>query len=531
MRKKNINDSIRIIGLMLLLFLSNHVIAQKKYNIEIKNSDSLAFAKVNGESYTKLIGHVHFEHENTIIYCDTAYNYKRKNTMEAIGHVRILQGDSITITAKKLIYNSVTKLAQLRQDVVYRDDSITMYTDHLDYQMAEKLAYYFNGGKIVDSKNVLVSEKGYYDTKIKFASFKDDAILTTPEAVIKGDTLQYDLNSDIAYFKGPTTIEKKDGTTLDAYEGKYITRTEKSEIEKGVIESGDQALEGDALYFDDLKKYYTATNNVKLISTSDEVIITGDFGKYWAEDSLTKIYGKALLKKAFNDDTLYLSADTLIRIDNPDPAKRRLLAYNNVSIYNTDLQGKSDSLAYHLADSVIYFYGDPLIWNEGNQIEADSINIEIKNDAIDRMNLDVNAFVISKDSLLIRHNQIKGRDMIAYFNDNEITKVDVFGNAETIYFVAESDSILFGMNKLQCSDMQIIFEDGEVYTINSYVDPDASLIPPHEIKEPDTRLENYAWREDEKPTKEEVINGVRKKKEKSEEKEETPGVDDSKKER
>ncbi len=482
-------------------------LAQKKYKIRIQNADSLKNGDRNGRKYTKLFGNAHFIHENTIIYCDTAYSFDKTNTMEAIGHVKILQGDSITIIGKKLFYNGNTKLAQFRDDVVYRDDSITIYTDFLDYDMAGKLAYYFNGGKIVDNENVLISDKGYYDTRTKFASFKDNAELTTPQAVITGDTLQYDLNADIAYFKGPTKIAKKDGTILNAYKGKYITRIEKSEIEKGVIESGDQELEGDVLDFDDLKKFYTSTGNVKLTSEKDRVIILGDFGKYWAQDSIIKIYGNAVMKKAFNNDTLYLSADTLVSIDHPDPAKKRLLAYNNVKMYHNEMQGKADSLAYHQADSIIYFYDDPIIWNDGSQIVADSINMIIKNDQIDRMNLTQNSFVISLDSLLIRHNQIKGRDMIAYFRENEINKVDVFGNAESIYFVAENDSILFGMNKILCSDMSILFKNGEVNSINTYVNPDATLFPPHEMKEPDTRLKGYRWREDEKPTKEEVING------------------------
>ena len=480
--------------------------AQKKYRIKIQNADSLKNGVRNGEQYTKLFGNAHFIHENTIIYCDTAYSFDRTNTMEAIGHVKILQGDSITITGKKLFYNGNTKLAQFREDVVYRDDSITIYTDFLDYDMPGKLAYYFNGGKVVDNKNVLISDKGYYDTRTKFSSFKDDAVLTTPEAVISGDTLQYDLNSDIAYFKGPTKIVKKDGTTLNAYKGKYITRIEKSEIEKGVIESGDQVLEGDVLDFNEVTKFYTSTGHVKVISEKDEVIILGDFGKYWAQDSIIKIYGNALMKKAFNDDTLYLSADTLVSIDNIDPKKKRLLAYNNVKVYHNEMQGKADSLAYHQADSIIYFYDDPIIWNGGNQIVADSINMVIRNDQIDRMNMTQNSFVISLDSLLIRHNQIKGRDMIAYFQENKINKVDVFGNAESIYFVAENDTVFFGMNKILCSDMSILFKDGEVNSINTYVNPDATLIPPHEIEEPDTRLKDYRWRQDEKPTKEEVIN-------------------------
>ncbi len=494
---------VKIIALFLLLGFANHSYGQKIIRLQIDSADSLKGSSIS----QKLWGHVKFTHENTIIFCDTAYSYEADNTMEAIGHVKILQGDSITITSKKLFYNGNTKMAKLREDVVYRDDSMTMYTDHLDYDMAAKEAFYFEGGKIVDSKNVLVSEKGYYDTKVKFASFKDDAVLTTPEAIIKGDTLQYDLNTDIAYFKGPTDIEKSDGSTLNATKGRYITRIEKSIIEQGTIVSGDQVLKGDAHDFDDLNKYYTSTGHVKMTSIKDEVIITGEFGKYWASDSLIKVYGNAVMKKAFNGDTLYMSADTLVSIDSPDPSKKRLLAYNNVKLYNKDMQGKADSLAYHLSDSIIYFYNDPVIWNNSNQIEADSINMVMKNDNIDHMNMTDNSFVISNNELLFQYDQVKGKEMIAYFTDNEINKVDVFGNAESLYFVAENDSILFGMNKIVCTDMRILFNDGDVDKINTYVKPDATLTPPHEIKEENTRLENYQWRESEKPTKEEVLSG------------------------
>ena len=54
-----------------------------------------------------------------------------------------------------------TKLAQAK-----------LYTDFLDYDRIINEARYYNGGKLVDSINTLVSRKGYYDATTNFASLR-----------------------------------------------------------------------------------------------------------------------------------------------------------------------------------------------------------------------------------------------------------------------------------------------------------------------------------------------------------------------
>ncbi|MDN5200475.1 OstA-like protein [Fulvivirgaceae bacterium BMA10] len=502
------------INILILLFsvLSTaNVWAQTK--VKLNKAESLQGVEKDGENYSKVVGGVWLQHENTHIWCDTAYRYTNKNALEAIGNVKIKEGDSITITGDRLFYDGNTKLAQMRENVVYRDDSITMYTDFLDYDMQGKLAYYFNGGKVVDSKNVLTSEKGYYNTASKFVSFKEEAILKTPDATIFSDTLQYDLNTDIAYFKGPTEIIKRDSTKLNANDGEYITRIEQSRLKSGTIETRENILSGDKFFFDEIQQFYTVTGNVEMFNKENEIIINGKYAKYWKLEGIIKVYEDALMKKPFNEDTLYLSADTLVSIESEIPEKKRLLAYHNVKVYNIEMQGKADSLSYHLADSTIFMYDDPLIWNQGNQIEADSINMLISNNKIDKMFLSTNSFVISEDSLLQKFNQIKGREMVAHFLENKIDQIDVFGNAESIFFApTEADTILLGLNKTVCSNMIIDFKEGDMNSIKTFVNPDASLIPPHEIQAPDTRLKGFKWRAEDRPTKEEVLYGIRKEK-------------------
>src|SRR5690606_25478988 len=219
---------------------------------------------------------------------------------------------------------------------------------------------------------------------------------------------------------------------------------------------------------------------------------------------LIKVYGHTLMKKEVNMDTLYMTADTLISIEDSIPANKRILAFNNVKIFKSNLQGKADSMAYHNLDSVLFLYEDPILWSDANQITADSINIEIINNAVDRMNTTGNSFVVSSDTVN-NFNQIKGRDMVAHFRNSKIDKVDVSGNGESIYYALEDDTVTVGMNRIICSDMLIRFKEAQVNTISFYTNPDASFFPPHEILEPETKLNGFSWREEEKPTKEEVV--------------------------
>jgi hypothetical protein len=53
--------------------------------------------------------------------------------------------------------------------------------------------------------------------------------------------------------------------------------------------------------------------------------------------------------------------------------------------------------------------------------------------------------------------------------------------------------------------MVIRFVDNKADNMSFYTNPEATFIPPHELDEPDTRLKGFAWREDERPTLENIL--------------------------
>ncbi|MEQ8927942.1 MAG: OstA-like protein [Fulvivirga sp.] len=490
----------------ILLAISLAITVQAQKKVKLKKADKLiGGVDKSGKRFDRFVGNVVFEQNETTIYCDSAILYKKENIVNAFGHVRITEGDSVTITSKRLTYTGDNKMAKLREDVVFKKlKSVTLYTDFLDYDRIRQQARYYNGGKLVDSANVLTSEKGYYQVNTNMASFKKDVVGKNPDYTLESDTLQYHTKTNIVYFRDHTVLTDVEGNVFIYEEGEYNTNIRKSNLAKGEVETETYTLTGNQLFLDDIRKLYRAVGEVEMISKEQDVIITGENSIYYRDKGIAKVYGKALMKKIMDLDTLFLTADTLVAIECKDPAKKRLLAYKNVQIYKSDLQGIADSLAYVTADSMLFFYDDPVLWTEGNQMTADSINVIIANNSIDRLNMNQNSFVVSTDSI-DNFNQIKGREMVAFFNAGKIKKVDVTGNGESLFFALnDEETALVGMNKIFCSSMTINFKLNKADNISFYVNPDASFIPPHELKAPETRLKGFNWRIEQRPEKEAI---------------------------
>ncbi|MFY0654249.1 MAG: hypothetical protein JXQ96_19585 [Cyclobacteriaceae bacterium] len=492
---------LRFFFLLIILFalhLEGHAQRRPKYK-----ADKVEYHGRGKVKFRKLLGHVVFTHESTIVHCDSAYQYPRDNRLEAFGHVHIKDGDSVTITSKKLIYEGKNRLAKLRDDVVYRNSTRTLYTDILDYDLVEKIADFRRRGKLIDEENTLTSNNGRFFSQINYAVFYQDVKLVSPTYDLEADTLEYSSATKIAVTKGPTNIITGDNTTVYAQGGEFKTSIDITIFDEGRIETDEYILEGDELYLDDSTKFYTAIGNVILTSLNEDMIIVGEKGIYDKSLGRSKIFGNPVMKKLMQQDTFFLSADTLVAIESEIEADKRILAYYDVKLFKENLQGKCDSMSYFIADSSIIMYEDPILWNNKSQIEADSIDLFLKNDVIDKMVMRRNSFLSSIDTLG-QYNQMKGRKMIAYFDGGVINTMDINGNGESLYYALEGDSLVIGLNKILCGDMKIWFEKSNPKYISFKNQPEGQLIPPHEITPDKSQLEGFAWRGNERPKLHEV---------------------------
>lgn len=506
--------SFKICAMILMCLASFRLTAQEAQG-QIKEEDKVTLERADILEKTpdkpnvkKLIRRVVIRHKGTVLYCDSAYQYESKNSVVTFGNVQLQGEDGTRLSADSMSYDGNTQVARaIGKRVVLIDEKMQLTTKALDYDMASGVAYYYNGGEIVDSEKTLTSATGSYDTNSKIFYFKKDVELISKKdgQKINTDDLTYNTISKLAFFQGPTKIKAKDG---DIYteKGTYNTETQVSNFTgRTNVQDDNYYLAGDTVYFENSQKIGYAQGNVEMRSKKDSIIVFGDFGWFRGKEGESKIYGDCLMLNISNNDTLFVKADTMYSISTQDKTKRLLLAYPNTKIYRKDLQGKCDSLAYNRNDSTIRFFEDPVLWNEGSQMLADSIWIQMANNKIDRMHLRNKAFLIQQDSLK-RFNQLKGKNMEAFFRRNQIQKMEIRGNSQNIYFVVEKDTLLTGMNRVDCSDMNVRFLENNKLSRITYINQaEASFIPPHELVEPQTKLKDFKWRIAEKPKRKDMV--------------------------
>ncbi|MBD1396792.1 LPS export ABC transporter periplasmic protein LptC [Pontibacter sp. JH31] len=478
---------------------------QSQDRVELQSADSLEGGTFNGRRINKLLGNVVFKQKETFLYADSVYKYTDSEILEAFGNVRINQADTVTMTGTRATYDGAKRTAKMSGGVTMKDPRMTLTTPTLDYNLENRTAVYAEGGTIVDPENRLQSQRGTYDTNTKVFTFQQNVKVFSTDYEITAQNMRYNTESKVVYFQGPTYIKGQSGD-LYAEQGTYNTITKISRFGRNAyILTPEYRLGGDDLYYDEGRGYGEAKINMTMRSLKDDVTIKGQLGRYWRDQGVAKVSGSPVLETILDGDTLYMSADSLISREAKVKGQASMVyAFNNVKIYKSDLQGTCDSLSYNRTDSLMYMHKNPTLWSEQSQIVGDTIRMHLRNKMLDRMYVFSNSFIASEDSLK-NYNQVKGRDMVAYFKEGRMRRVNVNGNGESIYFALEGDTTLTGMNKAVCSDMVLNFAENKLKSISFLVNPDASFIPPHELQASDRRLEGFAWLNELRPDKKAVL--------------------------
>ena len=493
------------VPLLFFLVCAKTPFAQEKTTIIIKHSDRFIGEKqADGNTVNILTGNVILEQDSTLFYCDSARLYKDVNNLDAFGSVHVLMNDSVELFGDRLFYNGNTKLADVYDNVILIDTMATLYTNHLTYNRNTKTAFYKNWGRIVDEDNILVSVIGYYYTQQKEFFFKDSVVLTNPDYIINADTLMYNTETEIVYFKGPTTLTGEEDYMF-AYDGWYDTRQDMASLkDRAHIRHNELWIWGDSLYYDKPQGFSFAYDNAFLLDTIQEVAILGNIIEHYKNEGYAFATDSALAILIDGRDSLFMHADTLRLIFDSTDKVKDLHAYNKVKFFRKDLQGASDSLIYQFNDSCIVMHNNPVLWSDENQLTSDSMKIYITNNAMDSLVLYNNSFIVSQDDSA-NFNQIKGRNVIGYFRNNELYKITVSGNSETIYYLLEETGELIGINKAEASNMVIHIIDKEMRTIIYLDKPKATLYPENEITPAEQKLKGFKWLDNQRPRSKEEI--------------------------
>jgi lipopolysaccharide export system protein LptA len=477
---------------LLSIFHSLTSQSQETTKILLDRADNWKYNKDIGADIQRIIGNVIMHHDSAYLYCDSAYLNEGANSVIAYGNVHVKLSDTLNLFGDSLRYDGNTKIARAHSNVRLVDNETVLTTDTLVYYRLTQIAQYDYWGKIVNDKNILVSKHGYYYTDKKEFFFKHKVLLTNPDCRMHSDTLMYNTVTKTAYFFGPSDIKSREDS-IACENGWYNTKLDIARFrERATIFHNEQRVTGDSMYYEKHTGYGQIFRNAVLTDTLKDIILKGEYGEIQRKKGFAFMTQRALAIMVDKQDSLFLHSDTIRATFDSAQNIKNIFFFYKTKFFRKDLQGMSDSMTYHGADSVITMYKDPVIWADKNQLTADSITLTIRNGQLDSLVMYSSAFIVSEDDTN-KYNQVKGRDMVGYIRNSELYKIRVLGNSQTIYYVREEDRTLIGINKAIASDMLIFLENKEVKSITYIDQPVATLYPEKDISPFDLKLKGFKW--------------------------------------
>lgn len=446
-------------------------------------------------------GNVVFTKMGTTLYCDSAYYYPATSSMDAFGHVRMLQGDTLEVKSDYIYYDGLAQLARLRTagggnqvslEHTSKSDGTKkyLYTDSLDYDLRGGLAYFNNGGRMYNqnlktgARDTLTSLTGQYSTVTKVAEVTGNVSLrnatsrlNTERMLYHTDTRTVDLVERTEIHSGADYINTSSGTynmatgnaTLDSRS--FIAHRD----EKGY----ETTLEGDSIVYNHAlarSEAYMFSNPLKhprpmvIVDTARHSILTGGYGFY--SDSTKTAYAERypLLKEFSRPDTIFLRADKVwmqtynygvkplpvLQLDsfstaadsvraaeiaefNENTEYHVAKAYNRARFFRTDIQGIADSITFVSKDSILYLDRKPIVWSGNRMVAGSEIAVHFNDSTADRARLPHNGLIVEEVGEGF-YNQLRANKMTAYLKNNTLSHLDAATNVQTIMLPAESDS-------------------------------------------------------------------------------------------
>ena len=190
-----------------------------------------------------------------------------------------------------------------------------------------------------------------------------------------------------------------------------------------------------------------------------------------------------------------------------DSVYKKIKAYRRVKMFRTESQMICDSLVTLNTDSIIRMYLNPVMWNEANQIKSDSAWVHTQRQKITKAHFMGDPIMGSQIDTAC-YNQVKGKDMTAFFDNGQVYRYDVDGNAQTLYYMQEEDTPdVTAMMYIESSAISFYLNEGQMEQIVFKQNPEYVLYPMNLI--PDTQeriLQGFVWNDTLRPTREQICD-------------------------
>ncbi|GAB4129397.1 MAG: OstA-like protein [Ignavibacteriales bacterium] len=403
---------------ILFLFLVSISIFPQSRNSRITIvGNTLEGSRENGKNIRKVIGNVVMTQDNVKITCDIAIQDVDRNEAELIGNVVATQ-DTIIIKTQRAYYYGEKKYALSKTPVSLFDGHVTLTAKSGYYYFDEDKAVFSENVKLVDTANTMISKKLTYFNNEDKAIATGNVSITDGKVIILADSLNHSRN----------------------------------------------------------EKYTNAFFNIKIIDSQNNSIITGTELLNDGIKNHTVITGKPIFtqidtSKNGEIDTLFIFSKVM---ESFDDSTKKFLAKDSVKIIRQNFYSISNYAVLFRNEDKIFTYKreddktPPVMWYEESQLVGDSIYVYLKNNTIDLIKINRNAFILSQQKdYPNRYNQISGDSIYMYFYNDELKRTEVYSNVLSIYYLFE-DEETNGLLKSSSEKAKLFFADKKITDVKLF---------------------------------------------------------------
>ena len=283
------------------------------------SADRAEQTEIGSLSYRIVKGNARFLHNDTYLLCDSASWNVSARTIEAFGHVRVVQ-DETMLTSDEMLYLIDDNLARFSGPLVELTDKDgnRLRTRKLDYNTKDSTAVFDRGAAMKNKDgNVIESLKGRYEANQKSFTFENQVNLFVDTMFLKTDKLVYYSNEDKAVFGANTHGWMNDGF-VHSSAGFYSMKDSTLNFSDNVyMKDPDYEAWAEEVFYYRPTAVVEMFDNVRILDTVNQMVLFGNHARYEQDSSRAMMTREpAVVYYGENEnhevDTLFLRADTVV---------------------------------------------------------------------------------------------------------------------------------------------------------------------------------------------------------------------------
>ena len=452
--------------------------------------------------------------------------------------------DGQIIESRKGTYESKAKLFTFTTDVNMYSDTTFIKTSVLRYDTEKNFATFGLGTHAWNKQYMLSSNDGWFNRLTDTFFFCDKAHLMSDTQEGWADSLYYhrptkdlemygniqmdDTTRNVTSLAGKLTY-RDTTSTMEMFRKPAIRIIQKTESKADTVWYGGDTLRYQTVKMCDIPKETKELSSSRLSDMETDAV--GEYRKKINEanekkrqeaiEAKMRDEGRPIDKKIKDKpidtptvprdtltvprDTLPVPKDTLTALKDtvevqPDTTKMGFLwGKSNVKVFRKDMQALCGLMEYNDLDSLVRMYNDPIVWNSPNrQYSADSISVVIKNGSLNKAVLMSDAFISAQEDSL-HFDQIKGTEMVAYFDTTgTLSRFDALGTASGLFYLKEKE-VLATVDKFESKMMSATLKNGEIDGIVYFESIKNDAYPVVQLPKAERELKGFRWDIDKKP--------------------------------